>query len=216
MGEHSVMDGTPTVRLCDELLDMLADPSFDHGSEASSNPLYPAPLDWEMTPEITDAIAKADKAAAELIESQSLSFHLTKYGKAAIKKFGVSPDGWAQMIIQLAYARLLASLSTADKFLPSLRNGATYEAASTRKYLKGRTEAIRIVSTESDKWVMAMDDRSVGRDERRKLFAEAIKRHGKDARACGNGEGIDRHLFGRAIPRLLESFERLIFNIFQD
>jgi carnitine O-acetyltransferase len=42
------------------------------------------------------------------------------------------------MVIQLAYARLLAATGKA-------REGGTYEAASTRKFFKGRTEAIRYV-----------------------------------------------------------------------
>ncbi|KAJ3771932.1 hypothetical protein FB446DRAFT_704251 [Lentinula raphanica] len=52
MGEHSIMDGTPTVRLCDEVLDAIADPSFDHGSElvsAPTSPPLPTPLDWEIS-----------------------------------------------------------------------------------------------------------------------------------------------------------------------
>jgi carnitine O-acetyltransferase len=53
-----------------------------------------------------------------------------------IKTFGVSPDSWAQMIIQLAYARLLRAHG-------KLREGGTYESATTRKFNKGRTEVIR-------------------------------------------------------------------------
>jgi hypothetical protein len=40
------------------------------------------------------------------------------------------------MIIQLAYARLLRALG-------KLREGGTYESATTRKFAKGRTEVIR-------------------------------------------------------------------------
>ncbi|KAH9479541.1 Carnitine O-acetyltransferase, mitochondrial [Psilocybe cubensis] len=187
MGEHSVMDGTPTARMCDDVLDMLYDPAFDHGSPFKAFDKTPTPLDWEITPAITQAIAKADNAAVELIESQELGFHRTSYGKAAIKAFGVSPDSWAQMIVQLAYKRLLGTKQ---------RQGGTYEAASTRKYFKGRTEAIRVVTSEADEWVRSMDDPSVSSETRKKLFDQATKKHVSLAKAGGQGQGVDRHLFG--------------------
>lgn len=202
MGEHSIMDGTPTVRLCDDLLDMLADKSFNHGSPHSetAHATAPKPLDWTVTKEIETAIKAADKAALELCGGQTMSFHLTSYGKSAIKKFGVSPDSWAQMIMQLAYARLLTSIAHTTAFTPNLRSGGTYEAASTRKYFKGRTEAIRVVSEESDKWVNSMMDKNVGKAERRALFAKAAKKHIGDAKEGGMGNGIDRHLLGVFFP----------------
>ncbi|RDB23658.1 Carnitine O-acetyltransferase, mitochondrial [Hypsizygus marmoreus] len=187
LGEHSVMDGTPTVRLCDDVLDMLHDPAFDHGAPSASPFPTPVPLDWEITPTITNAIAQADKAAIELIESQELGFLLTSYGKAAIKDFGVSPDSWAQMIIQLAYRRLIGN---------EKRIGGTYEAATTRGFFKGRTEAIRVVTSESDAWVKSMDDPALGQEERKKLFAAAAKKHIGLAKDSGLGQGVDRHLFG--------------------
>ncbi|KAF8745453.1 hypothetical protein AX14_008885 [Amanita brunnescens Koide BX004] len=194
MGEHSVMDGTPIVRLSDDILDMLHDRSFDHGSGSSS--LMPSPLDWEVSPSILEAISRADSAARELIESQTLSYYLTSYGKAAIKSFGVSPDAWAQMIIQLAYRRLIGD---------SKRNGGTYEAATTRKFFKGRTEAIRVVTNESDAWVQSMDDPMVNKETRKRLFTAASKKHVTLAKECGAGQGVDRHLFG--LKKLLKEGE---------
>jgi len=187
MGEHSVMDGTPTARLCDTILNWLDDPAFDHGAPAAQ-PTTPTPLDWEVSQATSQAIAKADAAARELVESQELSYHFTAYGKEAIKKFGVSPDSWTQMIIQLAYGRLLGGAK---------RNGGTYEAATTRKFYKGRTEAIRVVSSESDAWVRSMDDPSVPAKQRKALFDAATQKHISRAKAAGNAQGVDRHLFGK-------------------
>lgn len=187
LGEHSVMDGTPTARLCDEVLDMLADKDFDHGTSSSVS-TNPTPLDWDITPQTSQAISKADDAARELIESQSMSYHLTSYGKEAIKNFGVSPDSWAQMIIQLAYRRVLGH---------NKRQGGTYEAATTRRFYKGRTEAIRVVSTESDAWVASMLNPHASATERKRLFDVAVKKHVDMARIAGVGQGVDRHLFGK-------------------
>ncbi|KAI0060699.1 acyltransferase ChoActase/COT/CPT [Artomyces pyxidatus] len=185
MGEHSVMDGTPVVTLSDWILTKLADPSFDHGTPSTAAESFPTPLNWKVDDTTTRAISAAEAAARELVGSQAMGIHQTAYGKRAIKAFGASPDSWAQLIVQLAYARLTGG-----------GVAATYEAATTRRFIKGRTEAIRVATTESRKWVQAMDDKSKSVDERRSLFREAVKVHGDSARAAGKGEGIDRHLLG--------------------
>ena len=187
MGEHSVMDGTPTARMCDDMLDMLYDPTFDHGTPSGKPIPAPEPLDWEISPGTTRAMTDADHAARELVECQELGFYLTSYGKAAIKTFAVSPDSWAQMIIHLAYKRLLGN---------NERNGATYEAASTRKFYKGRTETIRVVTSEADAWANSMDDDQVDAETRKELFDLATSQHLSLAVNGGQGQGVDRHLFG--------------------
>lgn len=199
MGEHSIMDGTPTARMCDDILDMIANPSFDHGTPNASLPL-PKSLDWNVSEKTRAAIASAQTAARELTDGHTLNHFLTAYGKGAVKSFGVSPDSWCQMMVQLAYRRLLAkhdelSARVADGFIAP---GATYEAASTRKFLKGRTEAIRVVCEESERWVRAMmsDSGKVDDEGKRALLKEAAKRHGQLAREAGNSQGVDRHLLG--------------------
>ncbi|KAJ7625541.1 acyltransferase ChoActase/COT/CPT [Roridomyces roridus] len=196
MGEHSVMDGTPTVRLADDVLNALAREDFDHGIKGS-DPGAPIPLKWQLSPTTVTDIETANVAARELVEGQELGFLVTKYGKAAIKRFGVSPDSWAQLIVQLAYRRLLGGAK---------RLGGTYEAATTRRFLKGRTEAIRVVSSESDAWVASMDV-EVGLQEKKRLFDAAVKVHGARARAAGMGQGVDRHLFG--LKRLIQQGEEI-------
>lgn len=189
MGEHSIMDGTPTARMCDDILDAIASPSFDHGTSSTSPILTPEPLDWHVSLATETAIEAAKKAAAELTDSQALNMLLTPYGKRAIKTFGVSPDSWAQMLVQLAYRRLLTRHG-------KQRTGGTYEAASTRRFYKGRTEAIRVVTNESDAWVRAMDDPAVDDETRRQLLRDAAKRHVALAREAGSGLGVDRHILG--------------------
>ncbi|KAF8063187.1 carnitine acetyl transferase [Lyophyllum atratum] len=187
MGEHSLMDGTITTRLCNEVLEMLHDPAFDHGVPAASVNCKPTPLDWEITPAIAEAITAADKAAVELIEGQELGYLLTPYGRAAIKNFGVSPDAWTQMIIQLAYRRLLGGKK---------RMGGTYEAATMRRFYKGRTEDIRVVTSESDAWAASMDDSRAGKGRRKELFMAATRKHVERAKDAGRGRGVGRHMFG--------------------
>ncbi|KIY51868.1 acyltransferase ChoActase/COT/CPT [Fistulina hepatica ATCC 64428] len=186
MGEHSVMDGTPTARLCNDVLDALADPSFDHGVPTHTAP-EPAPLDWDVTPALNDATVVAQREAAALVGGQALSMLETPYGKAAIKRFGVSPDAWAQMVVQLAHRRLRGDAP---------REGGTYEAATTRGFFKGRTEAIRVVSTASDAWAASMDDPAADVPRRKELFAHAAQVHLATASRAARGQGVDRHLLG--------------------
>ncbi|KAJ8094509.1 hypothetical protein PM082_010943 [Marasmius tenuissimus] len=216
MGEHSVMDGTPTVRLCDEVCDWVVAKGLK-AEQTSSGTSKPEPLDWEINPSITQAIESANAAAMDLAGSQTLEMYETPYGKAAIKKFGVSPDSWAQMIVQLAYRRLLNKMpETGEAGAPQLTNkreGGTYEAATTRRFFKGRTEAIRVVSSESDSWVASMDRPDASSEERKKLFKAATDKHIERAKYCGKGEGIDRHLVG--LKKVLKEGEE-VPEIFKD
>ncbi|KAF9269113.1 carnitine acetyl transferase [Marasmius fiardii PR-910] len=221
MGEHSVMDGTPTVRLCDEVCDWVKAEGLAVGRLDSSKTIRPEPLDWEINPGISKAIDSANQAAMELTGGQTMTFHETSYGKSAIKKFGVSPDSWAQMIVQLAYKRLLNSMPEAGKegepHLINKREGGTYEAATTRLFYKGRTETIRVISSESDAWVASMDQGNATAEERKKLFKAAADKHIERAKMSGKGQGIDRHLLGlkkvlkdgEAVPEL---FQDPVFN----
>ena len=192
VGEHSVMDGTPTAYLCDAVLDAIAAPHFATGTtSAGGSASLPAPvaLDWNVSDATRAAIRTAAHAAHALASGQALNIVRTPYGKAAIKAFRVSPDSWAQLLVQLAYARLLRARG-------ERRVGGTYEAAAARRFLKGRTEAVRVVSAEADAWVESMDDPGVRVEERGRLFARAVETHVARARRAGNGLGIDRHLLG--------------------
>jgi len=199
MGEHSVMDGTPTLALTDAICSALADPAFDHGSPSPS-PLSssaPVELKWTLDSALEQSIARAEKDAAALIDSQAMSVIKTGYGKRAIKAAQVSPDAWAQLLVQLAYARLLHARGWK-------RQGGTYESATTRRFFKGRTEVVRVVTSESDAFVRAMmEEPEDGKDKeeadvenRKKLFELAAKTHVVNAQAAGRGEGVDRHMLG--------------------
>lgn len=197
------MDGTPTARMAGTVVEALKLPTFDHGPASllevprSHDLESPKPLEWALTPELSASIARAKEAAHTLVDSQTLSFLRTSYGKKAIKSMGYSPDSYAQMVIQLAYHRLINKDNRSGTKVG--RIGGTYEAATTRKFQHGRTEAIRCVSEASEAWCAGMDAYSkkrVGAEEIAELFAKAVQTHGVDARAAGNGLGVDRHLFG--------------------
>ena len=199
MGEHSVMDGTPTARMCDDILTWLADPTFELEPSAPYPAIRvsePKPLDFDLstTPALQDSIASAEKRLHTLASEQALSFVRTKYGKRAIKAFGVGPDGWAQLVIQLGYARLAAREAPNGR-MTEWPVGA-YEAAATRRFYKGRTETIRVVTNEAVDWVRAMDNPSIHREEKVAKFRNAVARHAEVAREAVMAEGVDRHMLG--------------------
>ena len=148
LGEHSMMDATPTHRMCEYILEKLDKNELDLGPDQVSSALAtPTKLSFNLSPPILEAIPKAEAAFDALIRTQDLRAVVChQYGKKLIKKLGVSPDAYAQMVLQLAYYKM---------------NGycrATYESAQTKKYHWGRTETCRSVSNESVAWVKAMEN----------------------------------------------------------
>lgn len=107
------------------------------------------------------------------------------YGKGFIKTCKVSPDGYLQMALQLAYFK-----DSGGKL------ALTYESSMTRLFLLGRTETIRSLTTEAADFIHSMADKSRSNDERIALLRKACERHQVLCREAMSGKGIDRHLFG--------------------
>jgi carnitine O-acetyltransferase len=125
MGEHSVMNA-PTLALTNTICTTLV----DHASPSAEPLSSPAPTEllWTLDSKLEQSIARAEKDATELA-SQAMRVIKTGYGKQAVKAARVSPDAWAQLLIQLAYAWLLRSRGWK-------RQGATYESATTRRFFE--------------------------------------------------------------------------------
>lgn len=107
-----------------------------------------------------------------------------QFGKNQVKKFKTSPDGFAQMVIQLAYYKMFGVCRP------------TYESAQTRKFQLGRTETSRTVSTDSIAFVKAMENPHLPVADKIAAFRKAIKTQGAYMGQCVNAHGVDRHLFG--------------------
>ena len=147
LGEHSSMDGTPTCRLNDWVLENLVAGKIDHGTaEIRSSLTEPEFLDIKVNEKVSHAIATAQSLFATLTlqkhDLRVLAFE--RYGKDMIKKYRLSPDAYMQMVIQLGYYKMVGKCQP------------TYESAQTRKYRRGRTETCRTVSVESTAWCKAM------------------------------------------------------------
>ncbi|KAI0056558.1 acyltransferase ChoActase/COT/CPT [Artomyces pyxidatus] len=197
LGEHSCMDGTPTLRLNEFALASLAAGRVDLGVPSPRSSL-PPPSEIAFT--TNDAIVRDVRAAEEhfdaLVGAHDLHvLHYDAYGKEFIKQFKASPDAWAQLVKQLAFHKLKG------------RPAVTYESAQTRKFQQGRTEVIRSASNESKAWVDAMVDPDATDEHRAALFRRAIARHSQYGAWAADGQGVDRHLFG--LKKMLKEGEPL-------
>lgn len=203
MGEHSMMDGSPTHRLNDVLNSFIFNNKIDLSDKpVRSNLADPRPIDFKVNDAVQEFITAAHKEHSQQIGSHELVVQAYQgYGKGLIKKFKCSPDAYVQMIIQLAYFKMYG------------KNRPTYESASTRKFQEGRTETIRTVSDDSTAFCEAHHDSSVPREEVVRLFRTALASHTKYTVDAGDGRGVDRHLFG--LKKLLKDGEQLP-DLYQD
>ena len=143
----------------------------------------PHKLEWDMTPELSIAVRFAETRLADLIgqnEFECLDF--SAYGKNFITSMGISPDAYVQMAFQAAYYGLYGRVE------------CTYEPAMTKKFLHGRTEAIRTVSEESVDFVQTF---WADNEAQKKVDAlkKACQKHVKTTRECLQAQGCDRHLY---------------------
>lgn len=195
MGEHSMMDGTPTHRLNDYVNDLIFNNKIDFSDPAVRSGLpEPQLVSFDVTPELQKEIDRAVVDFRTVIGQHQLQVQAYQgYGKGLIKKFKCSPDAYVQMIIQLAYFKMYG------------KNRPTYESAATRRFQLGRTETCRTVSDDSVAWCNSMADSSVSDSTRVELFHKAIKSHVEYISAASDGKGVDRHLFG--LKKLLQAGE---------
>ena len=192
MGEHSMMDGTPTHRLNDYVNDAIFNNKLDFSDpDARSGLPEPQAIRFVVSKEVQADIDRAVRDFNNVIGQHQLAVQAYQgYGKGLIKKFRCSPDAYVQMIIQLAYHKMYG------------KNRPTYESAATRRFQQGRTETCRSVSEDSVNWTSAMADPTVDDKTRIDLFRKAINSHIEYINAASDGLGVDRHLFG--LKRLLE------------
>ncbi|KAJ6525268.1 acyltransferase ChoActase/COT/CPT [Mycena vulgaris] len=185
MGEHSCMDGTPTLRMNEFMLATLALGKADLGMPTGAALPPPTELPFTLNATTRDLVAGAAARFDALVAAHELHvLHYEGYGKDAVKRLGASPDAWAQLVKQLAFHKMFG------------RPGVAYESAQTRKYQLGRTEVIRSASSEARAWAEAMLDPKVSDVKRAALFRAAVTRHLQYAAWAADGQGVDRHLFG--------------------
>ncbi|KAI8998120.1 acyltransferase ChoActase/COT/CPT [Gaertneriomyces semiglobifer] len=186
LGEHSMMDATPTSNMCDFICSGLSKDTINHGASSVSATLNPPQkLNFELSPSLLSRIESAEGHFDTLIAKHDVhiqAFH--DYGKDLIKKFRISPDAYVQMAIQLAYYKMHGV------------SRPTYESAQTRAYAYGRTETCRTVSTDSVAFVKAMQDPALPAATKAQLGRKAVASHVAYMNDCVENRGVDRALLG--------------------
>jgi carnitine O-acetyltransferase len=178
--EHSGFDGSTAVRLAELLVEHECE-SIEAGSQRE---LGSRVLSYDGNEPLRDAMATAQRNVDVLLGRTDLVVaDVEGVGKRAIVRHGVSPDAFVQMAFQLAFFTLTEEVAS------------TYESVDTKRFLHGRTEAMRSVSDESVAFVRAVRGRRRGRDAA-ELLRAAIDRHVERLARCKEGRGVDRHLLG--------------------
>eukprot|EP01060_Flectonema_neradi_P000262 TRINITY_DN10183_c0_g1_i1.p1 TRINITY_DN10183_c0_g1~~TRINITY_DN10183_c0_g1_i1.p1 ORF type:complete len:735 (+),score=141.91 TRINITY_DN10183_c0_g1_i1:62-2206(+) len=193
--EHSVGDGATTLRVADYMYKH----SLTHGRSAEivaankTEVPSPTPLVWVLNSRIEDSLKEAyGSFKCQILSNETQVLQFGQFGGAFIKTVaGMSPDAFVQIAIQLAYFKMFGRID------------ATYEAASTRSYLHGRTEVVRTASSQILEFCKAscntaLTHRKAGQKipTQLKLLRKAVDAHIDYMRKAKKASGVDRHLLG--------------------
>ncbi|CAG9766802.1 unnamed protein product [Ceutorhynchus assimilis] len=201
--EHSMAEGVAVIQLIENLWKQaeLLPTASEVPSNVGSHLPPPEKLEWFLEATDLKRIEDASQVVDNLVKDLDFQvFRFTGYGKDFMKSCKVSPDVFVQLALQLAYYKLYGKLT------------ATYESASTRRFLLGRVDCIRSATPEALEWVMAMSqpkeetDYDIGNkkvtfhlvsdDRKYELWCEAVKVQTKEMVDNILGHGIDIHLLG--------------------
>ncbi|XP_018791208.1 PREDICTED: choline O-acetyltransferase [Bactrocera latifrons] len=141
--EHSFSEGDAIVNVIEKIYKNLEEKQ----SACNSVPSDPTPerIPWVITPQMDERIKQAAVAVDKAIGDFDLYVYRYKgYGKNFIKQCKCSPDAFLQLMLQLSYFKLYGHFV------------ATYESASTRRFLLGRVDCIRASHKEALEWATAM------------------------------------------------------------
>ncbi|KAH9599373.1 Choline/carnitine acyltransferase domain [Trypanosoma melophagium] len=219
--EHSVVDGTSTLRLADRMYQADCNNAFtreyveelmlDESRREIARDLI-TELEWKLDPELNFAMSEAFAKYKTMIEvNETAVLRFRDFGGSFMKDLKVSPDAFVQLAFQLTYYRMFGHTC------------ATYEAASTRTFLHGRTECVRSATRAALDFCIAASEPVFAKRAGSRLptqltlMHEAIQDHVENMKRAKNAHGIDRHLLGlrlqavkHGIP-IPELFEAPIF-----
>jgi carnitine O-acetyltransferase len=188
--EHAGFDGSTAQRFADFLVEHENAPPGTAASRGGD--LAATELAFEPTDLLANAIERAQRQADALVARTDLAvLDVDGLGRDTIGALGLSPDAFVQIAFQLAYFTLTGTVAS------------TYESVDTKRFLHGRTEAMRSVSTESVALVRSLRDGHAGGGE--ELLRAAVATHTATVRRCKEGRGVDRHLLG--LRRMVEEDE---------
>lgn len=140
-------------------------------------------LNWELTPTIKSKLDKIKLKHKEKVEDLAFGIINMDFGNNKIKELRYSPDAFLHLALQLAQYRTYGSLRS------------TYEAVSTRIYLKGRTECNRPISMEVLDFVKEFDKTNNDTKKLKELMGLACQKHTSRIKDCLGSKGVERYFF---------------------
>lgn len=198
--EHSPAEGVAMSQMIETMVKQVDSlpATSDVPAQTSAHLPTPERLEWNLEQNELKKLDEAKLFLDNLIKDLDLCvFRYAGYGKEFMKSCKVSPDVYIQLALQLTYYRLYGKLA------------ATYESASTRRFLKGRVDCIRAASPETLEWATSMvqpRDNDVGNkkvsfhlvpDEVKfQLWDDAVRQQTAEMVDNILGQGIDIHLLG--------------------
>ena len=196
-GEHSRLDGSPTIRLNKHVNKTLLGFAEDEASNAesssnnSSRLFLPTKLTLHLSNEMLTTIDRAqarfDKAVADC---QLEILHYSGFGETFLRKMGCHPSTVLQMVFQLATYRFYG------KSIPS------FEPVGNFRFKQGRYDAVRSLSNETALFCASMSNKVgsagsvMGPEERINRLRTAMNAHIKRVRDLSYGGSVDNHMFG--------------------
>lgn len=179
--EHSGAEATDAVIMAfsiDEIQKNL--PIYAYESNETDDDSFEE-MSWKLNDDMKNHIQKVHAEVTDKMNEVDIGVHTLPYGTTRIGAFGLSPDAFIQMALQLTYKRI--------------RNEPTsvYESATTRAFKHGRTEMLTPATVQSTEFVDAFDS-DVSNEEKEKALRRAAEEHQRLIKECFFGDGFHRHM----------------------
>ncbi|WP_256717702.1 choline/carnitine O-acyltransferase [Shewanella sp. UCD-KL12] len=193
--EHTGVDGSVMLRLIGHIYDTIDRGHLDKSVVESADAIeaeliktdqLASPSAEEIEFNFNDRLEQAIGTAEDFFiqhteDTQTKVLNFTAFGKEKIKQFGVSPDAYVQIALQLAEYKLYGKCYSA------------YEAVMTRTFLDGRLDALHTISLESMAFIRNMLDADCCVQVKVDSLIKAATKHIERANECRLGHGIYAH-----------------------
>ncbi|OQS05396.1 choline/Carnitine O-acyltransferase [Thraustotheca clavata] len=195
--EHSVVDGHTVLRFASDVftdtvirfaqsISGTTQCFLESAYKAPSDTLYTTPhkLEWNLSKELQLSIRYSEARLSDLICQHEIKvLEFKNYGKRFITQHKCSPDAFVQVAFLAAYYMLYGTAVN------------QYEPAMTKRFLHGRTEAIRSMTPETFAFIEKFCGQTGTELEHLTLLRKATASHSQIVKRCAGGQGVERHLF---------------------
>jgi len=169
-----------------------------HARSPEEHDTAPRKIVWRLDKELRRAIKFAEIATTDIIHQHEVRvLEYTGFGKRWIVRRKMSPDGFVQMLLQLAYYRLYGTVPT------------VLETVQTKRFQGGRYDQAQTATAESAAMLRSWRDSNA--EHKMELLHEAVDAHSKLIRDVTNGQGFVWHLRALEASAAQRGFDLSIF-----